>query len=117
MTRAAQANTANRCGRVLADSGYKSEEDFIMLVEMGVDAHVALGRGENGRMVSKRRKVIVEPPSGWIQPGMDSCSFSMRGLEKVTDKPDPRRPGPDLRRRSTIQVRKRKSAAPQRRGR
>jgi hypothetical protein len=68
------------------------EENFIVLEEMGVDAHVALGRGEkgerdtkagpanermhprrrskHGRKVYERRKVIVEPPFGWIQSGL-----------------------------------------------
>ena len=73
---------------------------------MGVEAHVALGRGERqaakaadvgpatarmqrrretkkSRAIYKRRKCIVEPPFGWIKSVMGFRSFSMRGLEKV----------------------------------
>lgn len=106
MTEAAESNTNRKCARVLADAGYKSEGNFVALEGMGVDAHVALGRGEKGerdttagpatermyrkrrskrgRKLYKRRKVIVEPPFGWIKSVLGFTAFSMRGLKKVT---------------------------------
>jgi transposase len=106
MTKAAVANTEKDAKRVLADAGYKSEENFLAMEELGVEAHVALGRGERqpakaasagpatarmqrrretktSRAIYKRRKCIVEPPFGWIKSVMGFRSFSMRGLEKV----------------------------------
>ena len=91
---------------MLADSGYKSEENFQALEDMGIDAHVALGKGEHdpvvanragqatermhrkrrtkrGRKIYKRRKVIVEPVFGWIKSVLGFRGFSMRGLHKV----------------------------------
>ena len=106
MTKAAKANTREKPDRVLADSGYKSEENCRTLEKMNVDAHVALGSGEDGerytsagpatermhrkrrtkqgRKIYKRRKAIVEAPFGWIKSVMGFRSFSMRGLEKVS---------------------------------
>lgn len=100
------ATTGQKPGSLLADAGYKSERDFQSLEEMGIDAHVALGRGERGegyqvragpatrRMDRKRqtkrsqkayerRKVIAEPPFGWIKAVMGFRGFSMRGLSKA----------------------------------
>lgn len=91
---------------LLADAGYKSEASFAALEELGIDAHVALGKGENGatqgraagpatsrmhrkrqtkrsRKIYKRRKVIVEPVFGWIKSVLGFRSFSLRGLGRV----------------------------------
>jgi transposase len=106
MTEAAAANTEMDAKRVLADAGYKSEENFQAMETVGIEAHVALGRGERqaamaaevgpatarmqrrrktkrSRAIYKRRKCIVEPPFGWIKSVMGFRSFSMRGIEKV----------------------------------
>ena len=92
---------------VLADAGYRKEEDLLALEELGIDAHVALGRGEStdaknvnagpatkrmhrkrqtkrSQKAYKRRKSIVEPPFGWLKSVMGFRGFSMRGLSKVT---------------------------------
>ena len=106
MIKAAKANTKKKPERALADAGYKSEENFRALEKMNIDAHVALGKGEKGarytnagpatermhrkrqtkrgRNIYKRRKVIAEPPFGWIKSVMGFRSFSMRGLTKVS---------------------------------
>ena len=91
---------------VLADAGYRKEEDFKALEDLGIDAHVALGRGESTgelgkkagpatqRMHRKRktkrsqkayrlRKHIAEPPFGWLKAAMGFRCFSMRGLSKA----------------------------------
>jgi len=106
VTKSAQKNAKIRAKRVLADSGYKSEENFEALEGMEIDAHVALGRGENdpvaannagpatermyrkrrtkrGRTIYKRRKTIVEPVFGWIKSVLGFQAFSMRSLRKV----------------------------------
>ena len=107
VTKAAAANTEKNPNRVLADAGYKSETNFEAMEEMGIEAHIALGRGERtagkaskagpatdrmqrrrktkaSRKIYKRRKVIVEPAFGWIKSAMGFRTFSMRGLGKVT---------------------------------
>ena len=106
MVKAAKANTKKKPKRALADSGYRSEENFRALEKMGIDAHVALGKGETaaqntdagpatqrmhrkrrtkrGRMTYKKRKTIVEAPFGWIKSVLGFRSFSMRGLDNVT---------------------------------
>jgi transposase len=106
ITESAQKNTRSHAKRVLADSGYKSEENFQTLEAMEIDAHVALGRGEDdpiaannagpatqrmhrkrrtkrGRKIYKRRKAIVEPVFGWVKSVLGFQAFSMRGLHKV----------------------------------
>jgi transposase len=103
----AVANTGQKPKSLLADAGYKSEEDLLALEKMKVDAHVALGRGESlgglspkagpatkrmhrkrqtkrSQKAYKRRKVIAEPPFGWIKSVMGFREFSMRGLSKVS---------------------------------
>lgn len=94
--------------RVLADSGYRSEQAFAALEEKGVEALVALGReGKDrtaidpehypasarmaerlatpeGQAHYRRRKVIPEPVFGWIKHVMGFRQFSLRGLTKVT---------------------------------
>jgi len=103
----AETNTGVRAGAVLADSGYKSEANFAILEQRGVDAYVSLGRGEelrataetsggpctqrmgeklrseDGRQRFKRRKAIVEPVYGWIKHVLGFRAVSMRGLAKA----------------------------------
>lgn len=106
VTEEAIANTETVPKRVLADSGYKSEEGFCRLEELGVEAHVALGKGEadatpakrpgpatrrmqrrrktkRSQKLYRRRKVIAEPPFGWIKSAMGFRGFLLRGLSKV----------------------------------
>ena len=106
ITKSAQKNTKSRAERVLADSEYKSEENFETLEAMEIDAHVALGRGEDdpiaannagpatarmhrkrrtkrGRKIYKRRRAIVEPVFGWVKSVLCFQAYSMRGLPNV----------------------------------
>lgn len=106
MTTSAIENTGLTPERALADSGYKSEENFLTMEDLGIDAHVALGKGEaeptaannagpatsrmlrkrqtkRSRKLYKRRKVIVEPVFGWLKSVMGFRSFSLRGLRNV----------------------------------
>jgi len=90
--------------KVLADSGYKSEENFEQLRERGIDGYVAVGRDgkktpqarlpetqamqrklatKRGRATFKKRKHVAEPPFGWIKSVLGFRQFSLRGLEKV----------------------------------
>lgn len=106
MTEEVIENVGRSPKRVLADSGYKSEAGFARLEELGVEAHVALGKGEAEASVSKgagpatrrmerrrrtkrsdalyrRRKVIAEPPFGWIKSALGFRAFGLRGVDKV----------------------------------
>jgi transposase len=106
MVDAAERNTGAKAKRVLADSGYKSEENLRGLEERGTDGYIALGKGERvpddvdpsrpatrrmarklrtkaGRKRYKKRKGIVEPAFGWIKNVLGFRSFSMRGLPKA----------------------------------
>jgi transposase len=93
---------------VLADAGYRSEENFEKLEASEVEAYVALGRErktakvknedkypathrmklklgtEVGRQRYSKRKSIVEPVNGWIKSVLGFRQFSMRGLQKVS---------------------------------
>ena len=92
--------------KLLADAGYRSEQGFAALEELGVDAHIPLGRGENGpsrqrhtgpatermhkkrqtkrsRTLYKKRKAIIEPVFGWIKAVLGFRSFTLRGLKQV----------------------------------
>jgi transposase len=93
---------------VLADAGYRSEENFEKLEASQIDAYVALGRerktakvknedkypathrmkqkleAEEGRQRYSKRKSIVEPVNGWIKSVLGFRQFSLRGLEKVS---------------------------------
>jgi len=90
---------------VLADAGYRKEDDFASLEQRGIDAYVSVRRegkdvGEidandypaTRRMVEKLatpegreryrdRKHIVEAVNGWIKQVMGFRRFSIRGLE------------------------------------
>lgn len=107
MIEAVKENVGRLPKRVLADSGYRSEQAFATLEEQGVSALVALGREgkdraaiepENypatarmaerlatpaGQAQYKRRKVIPEPVFGWIKHVLGFRQFSLRGLSKV----------------------------------
>ncbi len=106
MVKESTANVGEQPRRLLADMGYKSEEALARLEEMGVEAHVAVGRGEEtvrpsmsagpatvrmhrrrrtkrSQRIYSRRKVIAEPPFGWIKSVMGFRSFTLRGLRNV----------------------------------
>ena len=92
---------------VLADAGYRCEQSFVALEQMGIAALVALGREgkaalnldverfpasvrmaqklntEAGKARYRRRKVIPEPVFGWIKHVLGFRRFSLRGLHKV----------------------------------
>ena len=107
MADAAEQNTGVRAKRVLADAGYKSEENLRGLEERRMDGYVSVGKKDRiadnvdpsrpatrrmarklrtkiGRKQYKKRKGIVEPAFGWIKNVLGFRSFSMRGLAKVT---------------------------------
>ena len=90
--------------RVLADAGYRSEENFKGLRERKIDGYVSVGREgktarrsnlpetnamarklrtKRGRSTYKKRKHIAEPPFGWIKSVLGFRGFSLRGMEKV----------------------------------
>ena len=93
-------------GQLLADSGYKSEDNFKELESREIDAYIPLGReGRNqgigpdkpasqrmqhklktkrGRRRYAKRKHIAESPFGWIKRCLGFRAFSMRGLANVT---------------------------------
>lgn len=104
MEEQAEKNTGEKPKAMLADSGYKGEANFEALEQRGIDAYVALGKGEDlrrpgalpcsqrmdaklrseqGRQRFKRRKAIVEPVYGWIKHVLGFRSFSMRGIAKA----------------------------------
>lgn len=94
--------------QVLADAGYKSEENFAALEARGIDGYIALSRERKddtqppaaesvatqrmrakletkaGKARYSRRKTIVEPVFGWIKQAMRFRQFSLRGKAKVT---------------------------------
>ncbi|MGH2952260.1 MAG: IS1182 family transposase [Solirubrobacterales bacterium] len=108
MVEALKNNLGQLPKRVLADSGYRSEQGFAGLEEKGVEGLVALGRegkdrtaidpkrypasarmaerlaSAEGQAHYRRRKVIPEPVFGWIKHVMGFRQFSLRGLTKVT---------------------------------
>jgi transposase len=93
---------------VLADAGYRSEENLAKLEASAMDGYVALGRErktakvkneekypatyrmkqkletEEGRQRYSKRKSIVEPVNGWIKSVLGFRQFSLRGLQKVS---------------------------------
>jgi transposase len=103
---AAFENTGRAPKRLLADAGYKNENDFAELKAMKINAYVAVGREgkdatppkkeqpltasmraklktKNGRAQYRRRKHIVEPVFGWVKRVLGFRAFSLRGLRKV----------------------------------
>jgi len=108
MTEKVQENTGQTPQEVLADAGYRSEENFQKLEKKFIRAYIPLGREgksqtsasvgefpatsrmrerlgtEEGRRRYAKRKGIVEPANGWIKSVLGFRQFSVRGLQKVT---------------------------------
>jgi transposase len=103
---AAFENTNLAPKNVLADAGYKNENDFAELAAMKINAFIAVGREgkdqappkkeqpltaamraklktSKGREHYRRRKHIVEPVFGWVKRVLGFGAFSLRGLRKV----------------------------------
>ena len=99
-------NLGEQAKTILADSGYKSESNFLELERRGVKGYVSLSRGESqqksasidlpatrrmarrlesneGRRRYRKRKAIVEPVFGWIKQALGFRSFLLRGTTKV----------------------------------
>ena len=92
--------------RVLADAGYRDEDNFLKLEEERIDGYIAQGREgkqhpnpsqgpasqrmheklrtPKGRARYRRRKAIVEPVFGWIKEAVGFRRCSLRSLEKVS---------------------------------
>lgn len=107
MVEAVHNNLGQWPSKVLADSGFRSEQAFVALEEKGVEALVALGREAKdpktidpkqypatarmaerlatleGQAQYRRRKVIPEPVFGWIKHVLGFRQFSLRGQTKV----------------------------------
>ena len=103
-----RANIGQFPQAVLADAGYRSEENLQSLEASQIDAYVSLGReGKKfvvkneekypatqrmkqkletleGRQGYAKRKSIVEPVNGWIKSVLGFRQFSLRGLKKVS---------------------------------
>ena len=103
-----RANVSQFPRAVLADAGYRSEENLQMLEASQIDAYVALGREgkkavvkneekhpatqrmkrkletPEGRKRYSKRKSIVEPVNGWVKSVLGFRQFSLRGLKKVS---------------------------------
>lgn len=103
---AVEATMERQAKTVLADAGYRSEENFKHLEEAKIHSIVALGRedkvaaidakklpytermrkrmaGSEGRKAYKERKWIVEPVFGWAKRILGFRQMSMRGLAKA----------------------------------
>ncbi len=95
----------SRPRKILADTGYRSEDNFKQLSERRIDTYVAVGRDtptkpsarlpetramhrklstRRGRATFKKRKHIAEPPFGWIKCALGFRSFLLRGIENVS---------------------------------
>ena len=107
MLKAVKNNTGQAPEQLLADAGYRSEENLEDLAGSGIDAVVALGREgkrcaqidasksphtaamaaklhtNEGKAAYRRRKWIAEPPNGWIKSVLGFRQFSLRGLHRV----------------------------------
>jgi hypothetical protein len=107
MIEATKEGTGKLPQQVLADAGYRSEENFEKTEAMNVDALVAVGREgrqdalvispshaatlrmkerletPEGKTAYSRRKVIVEPLFGWIKRITGFREFSLRGQAKA----------------------------------
>ena len=103
---AAKSATGREASQVLADAGYKGEENLKGLEQRGIDGYISLARegkpiaepaeeypatrrmaaklqGEEGRRRYRRRKAVVEPVFGWIKGILGFRCFSLRGLKRV----------------------------------
>ena len=107
---AVKASTQADPQQVLADAGYRSEEEMAKLAKERPDTELVIALGREGREQAKpmdaqryphtvamqakfqtdkgkadyrKRKWIAEPPNGWIKNVLGFRQFSMRGLEKA----------------------------------
>lgn len=107
---AVHANTHAAPQQVLADAGYRSEEEMAKLAKKYPQAELVIALGREGREQAKpidayryphtvamqakfqtdkgkadyrKRKWIAEPPNGWIKNVLGFRQFSMRGIEKA----------------------------------
>jgi transposase len=107
---AVKASTQADPQQVLADAGYRSEEEMAKLVKERPDTELVIALGREGREQAKpmdaqryphtvamqakfqtdkgkadyrKGKWIAEPPNGWIKNVLGFRQFSMRGLEKA----------------------------------
>jgi IS5 family transposase len=107
---AVKASTQTDPQQVLADAGYRSEEEMAKLAKERPDTELVIALGREGREQAKpmdaqryphtvamqakfqtdkgkadyrKRKWIAEPPNGWIKNVLGFRQFSMRGLEKA----------------------------------
>ena len=107
MLTAVKANTTQTPKQVLADAGYRSEQNFEALAGSPTELVVAMGREgkrcaevdakthphtaamaaklqtDEGRAAYRKRKWIAEPPNGWIKSVLGLRQFSLRGLHRV----------------------------------
>jgi transposase len=104
---AVKDNTGQTPEQVLADAGYRSEQNFEDLAGSPTELVVAMGREgkrcadvdanknphtaamaaklqtDDGKAAYRRRKWIAEPPNGWIKSVLGFRQFSLRGLHRV----------------------------------
>ena len=103
---AVQAHYGHRPTQLLADAGYRNEEDLQELENRGIDGYVALGRERKtasgpspqgaatrrmqtqldtlqGQEIYAQRKWLVEAPIGWIKRILGFRPCGMRGLHPV----------------------------------
>jgi len=107
MVDAARANTDAEPGMVLADAGYKSEQNFQGIEARDLTAYIPLGRehrkkakpigaalvasrrmehrmtGRRAKQHYRKRKHLAEPPFGWIKHVLGFRHFFVRGLAAV----------------------------------
>lgn len=107
---AVKANTQADPKQVLADAGYRCEEEMAKLAKQRPETELVIALGREGRQQAKpidtqryphtvamqakfqtikgkadyrKRKWLAEPPNGWIKNVLGFRQFSMRGLEKA----------------------------------
>ena len=107
---AVKANTQADPKQVLADAGYRCEEEMAKLAKQRPETELVIALGREGRQQAKpidtqryphtvamqakfqtikgkadyrKRKWIAEPPNGWIKNVLGFRQFSMRGIEKA----------------------------------
>ena len=107
---AVKSNTEADPKQVLADAGYRSEEEMAKLAKARPETELVIALGREGRLQAKpiaaeryshtvtmqakfqtdkgkadyrKRKWLAEPPNGWIKNVLGFRLFSMRGTEKA----------------------------------
>jgi transposase len=107
---AVKANAEADPKQVLADAGYRSEEEMAKLAKQLPETELVIALGREGKVLAKprdaqryphtvamaakfvteqgktdyrKRKWIAEPPNGWIKNVLGFRQFSMRGLQKA----------------------------------